>query len=129
MRVRRRHLLVTGGTVIGAGLLGYGGSLAACRTDRTVASLLQPLFVALADIPAPEAIGRGWLSEIGASGLEQQALQRTDLLALTVLPDPSQRRTELAGLIREDFQREATVVVENWVVTEAEALIAGAWMS
>ncbi len=129
MKVRRRHLLVTSGTVLGAGLLGYGGSLVACSANRNVASLLQPLFVALADIPAPERIGRGWLTEVGASGLEHQVRRRPDLLALTALPDPLQRREELADLIREDFRREETVVVANWVVTETEALIAGAWMS
>ncbi len=130
MKLRRRHLLLTGGATLGLGVLGYGGSVAVCSTSKTVtAKIIRPLFVAIGDILEPEIIGRAWLSRIGTRALHTRIHQRTDLLAATLIPDPAQRRAELSDVIRRDFARDETEVVENWVVSEAEAIIASAWVS
>jgi len=130
VKLKRRHVFLTGGAAICAGLLTYGGSAAVCSTAGTsTAGIIRPLFVALADIPEPDVIGREWLARTGAGRLSGTLLGRADLVDLSGISDAQDRRRAIGEVVRSDFARNGTVVVNNWVVAEAEALIAGAWMS
>jgi len=130
MRLRRRHLLAAGAVAVGGGVLTYGGSVAACRlAGFRSAGLIRPLFSVIAEIPEPDRIGEIWLSRVGPETLDAQLMQRTDLLALALVGDPVERRTGARGVFRDDFSRGDVVTLAGWVVSRAEALIAGAWVA
>lgn len=128
--IGRRKLLLGGGAgILGAGAVAYGGSLAVCSAMDDRLALIRPLFVALADIRAPESVGRAVLEHEGPERLPELILARQPLVSATLLPTAEARRDRLSGIVRDEFRQGDILQEDRWVVARSEALIAGAWVA
>ncbi len=127
--VKRRWLLGGALGCLGAGVLGYGGSVAACSLHERRTALIWPLLDVLGDVHAPERIGRAWRDVETDAEIEAALLARGDLAGAALIAEPLRRRTRLGELIRTDFAKGDTVVADRWVVTRLEARLSAAWIS
>lgn len=126
----RRPFLTGGLGLLGAGAVTWGGSLAACSASgRETAMLIQPLFVALADLRARDQIGQAFLEETGAEPLLAQIAARRDLISAALIPGDQDRLIHLQDTIRQDFAAGDVVLANRWVVARCEAQIAAARVS
>ena len=124
----RRALLGGMLGVVGAGAVGYGGSLAACSVMQRDIAMLKPLLIALDGLLAPERIGQAWLKEEPHAITVSALLADSAVIHATLIPDPEARRVQVAGLIQEEFARGDIVVADRWVVSRMEARLAAIWL-
>lgn len=128
IRLTRRGVLLSGFGALATGGLLFGGSFATCRLRSGAMVSARPLYVALADLPRAREIGRHCLKETGRAGLQKRLLMRTDLAEVSLLPGSALRREKLAALVQAEFALENVVRAGPYLVSETEALIAGAWV-
>ena len=112
-RMNRRTILLGGAGIAGAGLVGYGGILAAgsmqaCVADETLAALSRQTAIA--------SLGARYL-------VQAPALERAELL--DIAQRPAAAVVELAGLMaaraKTDFESGDVVSCDGWVLARGEA--------
>ena len=123
MRITRR------GTLLGLlALFGgtSGASILSCRPSGDATATLDPerLRVALADIIAPERIGRAYRAARDTSTLTAEFASKPGLVAAAAQECPATLRTQLQAQITEDFRRGDVVVADRFVVARSECILA-----
>jgi hypothetical protein len=123
MRITRRGILLGTVALIGAGA---GGSILACRPGAEETAALDPgrLRAALADIVAPERIGRAYRAGRGRDELAGELASKPGLLAAASQTCPATLRARLRAQVREDFRRGDVVVADRFVVARSECIVA-----
>lgn len=122
-----RRVFLAGAGLLGAGALGYGGSLVACAGDRR-AAMIRPLFQVIPRLHAPNTIGLAWLQVETPDDIVEGLMAHPMLMQTALLPDHTGTQAEhLMQAIRADFRQGDTVALDRWVVTRSEARIAAAW--
>ena len=112
-RLNRRTIFLGGAGIAGAGVVGYGGILAAgsmqaCEADETLAALSRQTAIA--------SLGARYL-------VQATALERAELL--DIAHGPVAGIVEFAGLMasraKTDFERGDVVSCDGWVLARGEA--------
>ena len=128
----RRRLLIGTGAFVGLGTAITVGSNLACRSDKVQQAFevdLSRLLVALAAIKQPHLIGQSYLRSHGAGGMIADLERRADLQTTCSIACDASRLTRLEEHFQSDFRQGNYRIVERWVVSDAEALIAGYWIA
>lgn len=124
MALRRRIFLAGGVGALGAGALGYGGSLAVCALTQDRLALLRPLYVALDGLRGAAPIGVAWQKVETPAVAADHLLHDTEVVAALLMPDPAVRKNAIEQVMRRDFSAGSVVLVDRWLVAESEARIA-----
>jgi hypothetical protein len=127
--VTRRSVLIaaTGIVVLAGGTLGVGAL--DCDWSEASAAGADRLFSAIPDIVDPLAIGSAYVAANSPQSIARELLARDALLA-AARPDCPERRRNLAGqAFREDFRDGNIVLVEQWVISRSECLVAALWVA
>jgi hypothetical protein len=124
MRITRRSVLLGTVALIGTAA---GASVLACRpgTGRQAALDPERLRVALADIIAPERIGRAYRAGRTHADLEAELAARPRLVAATAQGCPATLRDAVRAEIQEEFRRRDVVIADRFVVARSECILAG----
>ena len=120
----RRTFFAAGGGLVALGAAAFGGSLVYCGRESFAALPLERLDVALADIRAPERIGRSYLAAVGRTSVEEGVLGKAGLLDALRRDCPETRRADIRAQFRADFAAGDVVVADRWVVSRSECLVA-----
>lgn len=121
---RRTVVLGAGGLAVLAAA-GYGGSLTVCGgMDLAALVPLDRLDVALAEIRAPERIGRAWRNREGLAATEAAFLASPDLIRAAATECSETRRALFRERFRADFAAGDVAIADRWVVSRAECLVA-----
>ncbi len=130
MAIGRRALFLSGlGGLLGAGAIGYGGSLAACAMWGDRQAILRPLYPAIASIPAWSEIGAAWLAEETLEDITETLIRDPAVFAALIQSEAQLRQTRIIELVRAEFQSRRVVMAGRWVVAQTEARIAAARVS
>ena len=128
----RRRLLIGAGTFVGLGAAVTVGSNLACQSDKVQQAFdvdLSRLLVALAVLKQPHLVGQSYLRSHGAGGVITDLERREDLRTTCRIACDASRLARLEEHFRSDFRQGHYRIVERWVVSDAEALIAGYWIA
>jgi hypothetical protein len=136
MRPSRRRLLLAAGSLVGLGVVTFGGSFAICtrRAARTASmhDASRRLFAALPDIRDADAVGAAVLAgqtDLAPASLLPALAADPALTEACRLDCPATRRTALAAVFREELQAGRFVLAERWVLAPSEARIAALWLA
>lgn len=125
-RILNRRNVLTGAAAVIAG--GSVASALACRPDAESAALelqLNRLRVALADIVAPDRIGRAYRQDRTASELREEFFATPSLRIAARHDCPAALRAYLHEQVRAEFQTGDVVVADRFVVARSECILAG----
>jgi len=126
----RRNVLIGSAAVFGTGIAATGASVVACNmADREAAFLetLPRLFVAIPQIPDAGPVGHEVAGELGRDGVLEALRRRPAMISACTLGCDATRLTQLQGDFRSDYAAGRHVIVQRWILSESEALIAAAW--
>jgi hypothetical protein len=123
MKITRRGVVL--GTVALVGT-GAGASVLACRPGADGQAGLDParLRVALADIVAPERIGRAYGAGRARAALLAEFAARPGLVTAAAQDCPATLRSLLRDQVRADFRTGDVVVADRFVVARSECIVA-----
>jgi hypothetical protein len=123
MRITRRGVLLGTVALIGTGA---GASVLACRPGADGQAVLDPerLRVALADIIAPERIGRAYRADRTRADLEAELAARPRLVAASAQGCPATLRDAVRDEVQEEFRRGDVVIADRFIVARSECILA-----
>ena len=123
MKITRRDVVLGTAALIGTGA---GASVLACRPGTDGQAALDPerLRVALADIIAPERIGRAYGAERTRHDLLAELEACPGLVRAAAQTCPATLRGLLRDQVREDFRNGDVLVADRFVVARSECILA-----
>lgn len=126
----RRRLLISGAALLGTGTAAVAGSVVACNMADSRSALLPTmprLFVAIPEIREADVVGLEMAGQLGREMTVEALASRPAMREACAIRCDSSRLSRIRKAVRNDFHDGRCIVIGRWVLSESEALIAGAW--